>query len=49
MAMAVARLPPILVSLAREGRDAQHINAIPKSSQRDKYLKNPPAAGADLP
>jgi hypothetical protein len=32
MAMAVARLPPILVFLAREGRDAQHINAIPKSS-----------------
>src|ERR1700745_1626149 len=29
MAMAVARPPPILVFLAREKRDAQHINDIP--------------------
>jgi hypothetical protein len=47
MATALATLPPP-VSPAREGRDEQHINAIPKRSATSPKC-NMPTAGADLP
>jgi hypothetical protein len=49
MATALASLPPAPVCFAREGRDEQHMNAIPKKErQLDKRAKIP-AACADLP
>jgi len=41
MAMALASLSPVPVSFAREGRDEQHINAIPKRSANSTKLRNP--------
>ncbi len=41
MATALASLSPVPVSFAREGRDEQHINAIPKRSANSTKLRNP--------
>jgi hypothetical protein len=48
MATALATLPPAPVSRAREGRDEQHMNLIPKGAPARQKCKMP-AAGADLP
>ena len=48
MATALGSLWPAAVSLAREGRDEQHVNAIPKRSASSTKMQIP-SAGADLP
>jgi hypothetical protein len=47
-ARALASLRQATVSSAREDRDLQHINAIPKKAQPDKNAKSLPT-GVDLP
>jgi hypothetical protein len=45
---ALESLPPAPVSFAREGRDEQHMNAIPRSNANLTKCKIP-SAGGDLP
>jgi hypothetical protein len=49
MAMAVASRRPEPLSLVRDSRDEQPINAIPKSSANSTKQQKIPAAGRDLP
>jgi len=47
--MALARLRPVLVSLVREGRDEQHMNAIHKRSANSTKMQNPIGRGRFAP
>jgi len=51
MTTALAMLRAAPVSRAREGRDEQHMNAIPKNKKERQFDKKCkiPAAGTDLP
>jgi len=49
MTTALAMLRAAPVSRAREGRDEQHMNAIPKNKKERQFECKIPAAGTDLP